>query len=93
MAFNEIGRSVEAELDGTRFDIEEFASCVDAGRYDDAVAVATAEATALLAEFGARPIGVPTFFINGELWRVGLQTIDAFRAEVERIRTATAKGK
>ena len=91
--FEEIARAVNAAPDDLQLNLEAFGACVASGRHGPTVADATAEARALLVGLEASPIGVPAFFVNGELWRIGLQTIDAFRAEIERIRTAAPRSK
>ena len=84
-------RELNATLGDAGLDREAFAACVDADTHTDAVLEATAMARALLAEMGASVIGVPTFLVNGQLWRVGLPTIDDLRAEIARIE-ATSSG-
>ena len=68
---------------GTRLDLpqDSFATCLDAGRYRDAVRADMQEGRS------AGVTGTPTFFINGRRL-VGAQPLQAFREAVEDALTA-----
>lgn len=86
----EMAREMNATLGGVGLDLTAFDACVDEGTHADGVQTATAEARSLLTEMEARVIGVPTFLINGELWRVGIPSIDELRAEIARVQAVSA---
>ena len=85
----DMARELNTTLGGAGLDLDAFDACVDGGTHTDAVREATARASALLAAMEARLIGVPTFLVNGELWRVGLPSMDDLRAEIARVQAAS----
>ena len=89
----ELARELGTAPGDAGLDLEAFDACVDAGTHDDAIRASTAQARALLTEMEASLIGVPTLLVNGELWRVGLPSMDELRAEITRLQAVSASGE
>lgn len=86
----DLARTLDATAGGAGLDLEAFDACVDADTHTGAVLAATAGARALLSGMDARVIGVPSFLVNGELWRVGIPSIEELRAEIARVQAAAS---
>ena len=90
----DLARGLNEKLDGAGLDLAEFDACLVSEAHREASFDAIRESIQLLRDLGAgQRLSVPTFIINGELWRVGLPPLQAFRDEIERVREAAAGGE
>ena len=81
-------------LGGAGLDLAEFDACLVSEAHFRAVIDSANESIQLFRDLGAgQRLSVPTFIINGELWRVGLPRLQEFRYEIDRIHAAMSGGE